>query len=342
MGIKAGNPESVTIVGGRPMHRAVEAGDLPQGVEQVLTLAGLDPDFRSAVSKDPVAAAAAKGIALDPVEAALLESLPPEAVAAMADRIIIPRTPGRRTFMKAVSASVVAMVTGHAFLLCSGCTGADTFAPDSSPEQRWMNLAGYTCYVCIPSLSEDAGPRPMPVLIALHGDGETCLSSAQRWQAAGEQFGFCLVAINWTQDARLPEERTAMLGKLGTLLEDLRAELGIDTGDVFLSTRGLAADMLLQAGYLGASPVPFKAVNLLGGAPQGDWGNDADALLSSMISSPPGIYCVLGQQDDDYAQGRAFVDALEARGVDVKLEEATGTTDAAVLSFSAIWGWMAA
>ncbi len=342
MGMKAGNPESITIVGGRPMHRAVQANDLPQGVEQVLTLAGLDPDFRSAVSKDPVAAATAKGIALDPVEAALLQSLPPRDVAAMADRLIIPRTPGRRSFMKAVSASVVAMVTGHAFLLCSGCTGADTFAPDANPEQRWMNLAGYTCYVCIPSVSADAGPSPMPVLVALHGDGETCLSSAQRWQAAGEQFGFCLVAINWTQDARLPEQRTELLGKLGTLLDDLAAELGIDVGDVFFSARGIAADMLLQAGYLGASPLPFKAVNLLGGVPQGDWANDADTLLSGMTSNPPGIYCVFGKQDADYAQGRAFADALSARGVTVKVEEVTGTTDVAVLSFSTIWGWMAA
>jgi len=341
MGMKVGNPDGVTIVGGRPMHRAVETKDLPQGVEQVLTLAGLDPDFRAAVAVDPVAAAAGKGISLDPVEAALLQSMPADAVAAMADKMIIPRKPGRRSFIKAVSASVVAMVTGNAFLLCSGCTGADTFEQDAGPEQRWMTLAGYTCYVCIPSSAAEAGAPSLPVLVALHGEGETCLSSAQRWQAAGEQFGFCLVAINWTQDARLPEERDELISKLDTLLSELASEVDIDKSSVYLTSRGAAADMLLQAGFLGKSPVPFKSVNMLGGVPDGDWTTDAEALLSGMVASPPSLYCVLGKQDADYAQGKAFVDALAARGVSVQRDEVEGSTDTAILSFANIWSWMA-
>ena len=341
MGMKVGNPDGVTIVGGRPMHRAVETKDLPQGVEQVLTLAGLDPDFRAAVAVDPVAAAAGKGIALDPVEAALLQSMPADAVAAMADKMIIPRKPGRRSFIKAVSASVVAMVTGNAFLLCSGCTGADTFEQDAGPEQRWMTLAGYTCYVCIPSSAAEAGAPSLPVLVALHGEGETCLSSAQRWQAAGEQFGFCLVAINWTQDARLPEERDELIGKLDTLLSELASEVDIDKSSVYLTSRGVAADMLLKAGLLGKSPVKFKSVNMLGGVPDGDWTADAEALLSGMVASPPSLYCVLGKQDADYAQGKAFVDALAARGVSVQRDEVEGSTDTAILSFANIWSWMA-
>ncbi|HQB43316.1 MAG TPA: Os1348 family NHLP clan protein, partial [Polyangiaceae bacterium] len=83
MGIKAGSPNGITIVGGRPMHRAVQATELPQGVEQVLTIAALDPVFRAQVARDPISAAAAKGIRLDPVEAALLQSMPAQRLAAM-------------------------------------------------------------------------------------------------------------------------------------------------------------------------------------------------------------------------------------------------------------------
>ncbi len=339
MGMKAGNPDSVTIVGGRPMHRAVETKDLPQGVEQVLTLAGLDPAFRAAVSLDPVAAAAGKGIALDPVEASLLRSLPPNRISEMAERIIIPNRPGRRSFIKAVSASVVAMVTGNAFLLCSGCTGADTFEGDTQPQQQWMTLAGYTCYVCTPSQSAESGP--LPVLIALHGEDETCLSSAQRWQAVGEQFGFCLVAINWTQDARLPDERVELVSKLGAILTDLADEVSIDKSALYMTSRGIAADMLLAAALLGKSNLSFRSVSMLGGVPTGDWTTDADSLLSTLVSSPPSLYGVLGAQDADFDQAKAFLQALASRGVKTQSEELPGATDQAVLSFSTIWSWMA-
>ena len=156
----------VTIVGGRPMHRAVAAEELPQGVEQVLTIAALDHEFRESVGRDPVAAAAAKGIALDAVEAGLLRSAPPAQLAAMAERMVIPRDIGRRQFVKAVSASVVALVTGKAMMLCSGCTGADSSwgRPDApgTAEQKWISLAGHTCYVYVPAAVASAWRTQIP------------------------------------------------------------------------------------------------------------------------------------------------------------------------------------
>ena len=337
MGMKVGKRDGVTIVGGRPMHRAVETKDLPQGVEQVLTLAGLDPAFREAVAADPVAAAASKGIALDAIEAALLGAMPPADIAAMAERMIVPPRKDRRGFMKAVSASVVTMVTGNAFVLCSGCTGIDTFEEPEEPEQRWMTLAGYTCYVCVPSRDADSGS--MPVMIALHGEGETCLSSAQRWENTGKAAGFVLVAINWTAEARLPEERSELIGKLQQMLSELSSELQLTVNDVYLSTRGVAASMVLQAAYLGDHALQFRAVNMLGGVPDGDWAQDADQLLTG-ISTPPKLYYVLGDQDADFEQGKAFADALEAHGVTVEREVVSGSTDTAVLSFTEMWDWM--
>lgn len=341
MGARKNGDGAVTIVGGRPMHRAVEAKDLPQGVEQVLTLAGLDARFRSAVAIDPVKAAAAKGIRLDSVEASLLRALPPEQIASMAERLIIPRSAGRRTFMKAVSASVVAMVTGNAFLLCSGCTGADTWEQDASPQQRWMNLAGYACYVSIPSEAA-ANPSGMsrPVLLAFHGEDETCLSSAQRWQAATEQYGFCLIAINWEDGAQLPDDRVELAKKLGSIVDDFEQEFPVDRTVVCVSSRGRSADMLFDAAFLDASSLQFRAVAMLGGVPPGDWTKDAEALLHGKTQLSERLYYVMGKADTDYEQAQSFASAAEARGATVKREVTSGSTSSAVLSFGTIWEWM--
>jgi hypothetical protein len=179
-----------TIVGGRPMRRAVEVGDLPQGVERVLTLAALNHRFRADLLRDPIGAAASRGIALDPMEAALLGAARPDQLGAMADALIIPKSPDRRGFVKAVSASIVAMVTGKAFLLCSGCTGVDAWNRDAAsladgrgsdaPDQRWTTLNGYTVYLYLPRVVADDPTHGHPVMIALHGEDETCLASVQR------------------------------------------------------------------------------------------------------------------------------------------------------------------
>ena len=96
--------DPVTIVGGRPMHRAVSTADLPVGLEQVLTLAGLNHHFRDQLARDPAAAAASVGIPLDETELMLLRSAAPGRVRQMAEDILPPRD-SRRGFIKAVAAS---------------------------------------------------------------------------------------------------------------------------------------------------------------------------------------------------------------------------------------------
>ena len=342
MGMRKPENDGVTIVGGRPMHRAVETKDLPQGVEQVLTLAGLDPAFRAAVALDPVVAAAAKGIRLDDIEASLLRSMPPDRIAAMADRMIIPRAAGRRTFMKAVSASVVAMVAGNAFMLCSGCTGADSWEPsDAGPSQQWMTLAGYTCYVCVPSSAMSDTSTPSPVLVALHGETETCLSSAQRWQAASEELGFLLIAVNWTQDARLPEERDVLVTKFGDIMAALNEQYPVHASKRHLCGRGASADMVFKAALLGQGSASFEKAMMLGGVPAGDWANDAEALLQDKSLTAAPLYYLVGKQDADYEQAVAFAGAIEQRGVSVERSVVEGSTSDAKLSFANLWAWLA-
>jgi hypothetical protein len=172
---------STTIVGGRPMRRAVEVSDLPQGVERILTLAALNQRFRTDLLRDPIAAAQSQGIVLDAVESSLLRAARPEQLAAMADRIVIPRSSDRRAFVKTVSASIVAMVTGKAIMLCSGCTGMDTWRRDAAtplgsdtgnadagPVQQWMDLNGYTCYLYLPTAVAANPTLGHDVMAALH------------------------------------------------------------------------------------------------------------------------------------------------------------------------------
>ena len=87
---KTGPNDPVTIVGGRPMHRAVQVSELPTGIEQILTLAALDCALRERFASDPVGAAASKGVRLQPAEEALLRQTPSETLRARAEQIVIP------------------------------------------------------------------------------------------------------------------------------------------------------------------------------------------------------------------------------------------------------------
>jgi hypothetical protein len=331
--------ESVTIVGGRPMHRSVAVEELPQGVEQVLTLAALDHRFRVEVGRDPLAAAASKGIRLDPVEAALLAAAPPAQLAAMAERLVVPRGIGRRHFVEAVSASVVALVTGKAMLLCSGCTGADTSwgVPDgNAPVQQWMNLAGHVCYVYVPA-AVAAAHTPAPLLVALHGADETCLASVQRWRTAADSFGFDLLAVNWTEDAPTPETWDALVADLPAIASAFATTYPIEGELRYLSSRGASTALAWRAGYLAAGG--FQAAALLGGVPDGDWVGDASPLVAAMVATPA-LYYVLGAADPDHAAGSAFYTAVTGAGVVGHLDALAGSTADAVLDFSAIWQWL--
>ncbi len=338
MGSDGKRSEGVTIVGGRPMHRAVAAEELPQGIEQVLTIAALDREFRASVARDPVAAAAAKGIALDAVEAGLLRATAPAQLAAMAERLVIPRDIGRRQFVKAVSASVVALVTGNAMLLCSGCTGADASWGIDAPgtaEQKWISLAGHTCYVYVPGSVTSAAP----VLVALHGGGETCLSSVQRWHSAADRYGFNLLAINWTDEAATPETWDALVADLPAITAAFAGYYPITAGRTYLSSRGASTALAWRAAYLAEGG--FRGTVLLGGVPEGDWVAEGAALAQAAVATPA-LYYVIGKLDSDYAAATAFYSAATGAGINGTRDELEGATADAVLDFSAIWTWIAA
>jgi hypothetical protein len=341
---------TTTIVGGRPMRRAVEVSDLPQGVERVLTLAALNHRFRLELLRDPVAAAASKGIALDPVETALLRTARPEQLTAMAERMVVPKSSDRRSFVKAVSASIVAMVGGKAIMLCSGCTGMDTWRRDAAggldgaerdaPVQQWIQLNGYTCYLYLSRQLADqaAYGGEHPVMIALHGEDETCLASIRRWGTAADTNGFAIVAVSWTEVATTAATKSQLARDLGGILQAYRTRfLNPPTRAAVLSSRGASTTIAFQAACLEPNNTVWTGAAFLGGVPDGDWISDPTTAMASLQAKVPDfLYYLRGDADAEYAQAGACITALRSRNVNLYTPTASGLLANAVLDFSEI------
>ena len=344
---KSGTRDPVTIVGGRPMHRAVSTADLPMGLEQVLTVAGLNYRFRLRLARDPVAAAAEMGIELDQTEVMLLRSAGPERVAEMARRTV-PPTNTRRRFIKNVAASVAAMVAGEAFLLCSGCTGADSWtqkdigAADrgAKPAQLVSTLAGHVCYLYVPGkVLSDMG-SPHPVLVALHDESETALAHSQRWYGAADAYGFSIVSVNWTETQKKPAELEQLARDLSAVAKAFAKSYPVDSDRRYLCSRGNSTSLVYKAALLHDSGF-WAAALLLGGVP-------ADSCSASkpagVVANHPALYYLLGQQDADFARGEACVKMFETiYGKDGPFhkEQISGATTSAVLKFDELWQWLA-
>ena len=332
------------------MRRAVEVGDLPQGVERVLTLAALNHRFRTDLLRDPVAAAASKGIALAPVEAALLRASRPEQLSAMAERMVIPKSAERRSFVKAVSASIVAMVGGKAIMLCSGCTGMDTWHRDAAapqkldaanphgPVQQWIELDGYTCYLYLPRWLADKTGYDHKVMIALHGEDETCLASVQRWATAAETRGFAIIAVSWTEAAATEDSKNQLARDLVGILRTYRTRFTYHTtSTAVLSSRGASTPIVFQAACMEPSNSLWTSVAFMGGVPEGDWvGDPTTAMASLQAKLPQSLYYLIGDADPEYEQATACIAALRTLRLNLYTPTISGPLTSAVLNFTDI------
>jgi len=109
-----------TIVGGQPpgqTRRSLQ--NVPVGMERLLWAAATDAAFREVLLRDRDAAAVARGFALRPSEVTMLRLAPREQLTAAIDGLDTSSASlERRTFMRAVAASVVTLAAGDAL---SGC-----------------------------------------------------------------------------------------------------------------------------------------------------------------------------------------------------------------------------
>jgi len=252
--------DPVTIVGGRPMHRAVSTADLPVGLEQVLTVAGLNYHFRRQLQQDPVKAAASIGVQLDEDEVMLLRSAGPERVAEMA-RCTVPPKDTRRQFVKSVAASVAALVAGEAYLLCSGCTGADSWVRDSGPApdkgkapvQLVSTLAGHVCYLYVPGKVLDDMSSPHPLLVALHDESETALANSKRWSGVADQHGVSMLSVNWTEEPKTAADLDKLARDLSAVVNAFAKTYPVDADRRYIVSRGKATSIVYQGAFLNDS-----------------------------------------------------------------------------------------
>ena len=338
----------VTIVGGRPMHRAVSTADLPVGLEQVLTVAGLNYRFRRQLQQDPVAAGRSIGVELDETELMLLRAAGPERVGQMA-RTTVPPKNTRRGFVKTMAASVAALVAGEAFLLCSGCTGADSWERDMGPGPDQgkkavdlvSTLAGHVCYLHVPGKVLNDMGNPHPVMVALHDESETALANSKRWAGVSDAHGVSIISVNWTEEPKT----AADLDKLAQDLSDVVAAFGksypADADQRYIVSRGKATPIVYKAAFFEDSGF-WAAAAFLGGVPSGTCEHGASKPApAGLVAAPPALYYLAGKKDADFAKAEACAEMFEFyKKMPVHAEILDGATDSAVLKFDDIWQWM--
>ena len=109
---------SPTIVGPRPAEGAGGKLAIPQGMERLLTLAGISAEWREKVLADPLSAAAEAGIELLESERAILKAVPRAALEGMAGSF------ARKHGFAAIAKSVAGAAAAAALLVTTACGGA--------------------------------------------------------------------------------------------------------------------------------------------------------------------------------------------------------------------------
>jgi hypothetical protein len=118
---------ALTIVGGQPLrkgrrHEPQAKIQIPVGLEKLLYLAARDPALKERLLADRAGAIDALGVRLRPSERAILEVVPPAALAAMVGRIA-PQNPRKRRFMNLVAAAATSLAAGTAGVACDEVDG---------------------------------------------------------------------------------------------------------------------------------------------------------------------------------------------------------------------------
>lgn len=101
---------SPTVVGPQPSERrGGRKLNVPRGLEKLVALAGLGPEWREKVLTDPLAAANEAELELSDSERAIITSVPPEALAGIVDsfRELVPRPSGLGRLAAGAAAAAV-------------------------------------------------------------------------------------------------------------------------------------------------------------------------------------------------------------------------------------------
>ncbi len=119
-----------TIVGGRPPEQEGGLPPVPTGIQRLLRLASVDPEFRQELVERRGELAAAAEIPLTPSEAAILAAIPAAQLDEMAVKLPPPPAP-RRAFLRRTAATAVVLLGGAA--LAEGAAGCRKPTSDPNP-----------------------------------------------------------------------------------------------------------------------------------------------------------------------------------------------------------------
>ena len=115
------------------MGRSSDEIPVPTGIQRLLRMASLDPDFRKDLVARRGAIAAAARIELSASETAILDAIPAAQLSGMIDRIPPPSSE-RREFLRQTAAGAVILLGGVAFVEASSTCFCGGAAPDMPPE----------------------------------------------------------------------------------------------------------------------------------------------------------------------------------------------------------------
>lgn len=146
-----------TIVGGQPTGaRRRRRASIPVGIEKVLYLAAVEPEFRRALLSERLDAIEARGLSLRDSERAMLRVAPAAQLEAAIDGLdVSAHNVGRRRFMRQVAAAAVTLAAGEALSGCGEVQGPSTGdAQEHDAEQHYMDAGGAR-----PDVPEDDVPE---------------------------------------------------------------------------------------------------------------------------------------------------------------------------------------
>jgi len=132
---KRGPTVKTTIVGGQPPGNERAPGGIPVGVEELLSMAAVEPEFAQALMERPEETIQASGVALTESEQAILKSVGPGNLAAMIDGVrgVMPDEQ-RRDFLGRSAAAVLLLASG----VGSGAAACDWgMRPPAAGPTRW-------------------------------------------------------------------------------------------------------------------------------------------------------------------------------------------------------------
>jgi hypothetical protein len=122
-----------TIVGGRPPGSGKDIGEIPRGIEVLVSKASLDAEFRALLLERRAKAADEIGLALSPAESMMLDAIPEGHLEAVIARTRV--APSNRRAFLGRAAAVMLAALGVGVAGCDQYPAPTGIAPDRPPTE---------------------------------------------------------------------------------------------------------------------------------------------------------------------------------------------------------------